>query len=82
MNWKERRGKWQATSEDEQIDYVILPKKNGHYFIKAYLDGGAEHRPPFQDFISPEAAKAWVEAYEQERAEKAAHYAKEEPIRF
>jgi len=82
MNWKERRGKWQSTSEDGQIDYVIIPKKNGRYFVKAYLGGGAEHRLPFQDFASPDAAKAWVADYERERAEKAARYAKEEPIRF
>jgi len=61
MDWKERRGKWQSTSEDSQIDYVIIPKKNSRYFIKAYLGGGAEHRLPFQDFASPEAAKAWWE---------------------
>jgi len=82
MNWKERRGKFEAESEDGQIAYMILPKKNGRYFIKAYLGGGAEHGLPFQDFDSPEAAQAWVENYERERVEKAARYAKEEPIRF
>jgi hypothetical protein len=82
MKWKERRGNWRATSGDEQIDYVIILKKNGRYFIKAYLGGGAEHRLPFQDFASPEAAQAWVADYERERAEKNARYRNEKPIRF
>jgi len=82
MKWKERRGQWRATSEDEQIDYAILPKKGGRFFIKAYLGGGAEHRLPFQDFASAAEARAWVEDHERKRAADAARYRNEKRIRF
>lgn len=78
MNWKKlRRGKFSGDSEDGQVSYMVMPKRNGQYFIKAYLVGGAEHRLPFQSFETAQAAMDWVEQYEQERAERNACYAQE-----
>jgi len=83
MNWKkQRRGNYYSTSEDGQIGYEIYINRRGRFYIKGYLAGGAEHRLPFQDFDTAEAAIAWVEQHEQERAERKARYAQEEPIRF
>lgn len=81
MNWNQRRNRHDARSTDGQIDWLVLPKKSGKYFIKAYLIGGAEHRLPFQEFETAQEAMDWAEEYDQRRYEKAAEYA-EEPIRF
>ena len=43
---------------------------------------GGGHQAALAPIASPEAAQAWVADYERERAEKAARYAKEKPIRF
>lgn len=82
MNWKEWRGRFDARSTDNQIDWLVMPKKNGKYYIKAFLGGGASHRLPFQEFETAQEAKGWAEEYDQRRYEKAAEYAKEEPIRL
>ena len=83
VEWRElRRGRFSGDSADGQIGYMLMPKSGGQYFVKAYLVGGAEHRIPYQDFESAGAAKAWVEQYEQKRAERNVRYAQEEPIRF
>ena len=83
MNWKKlRRGKYSGDSEDGQVGYMIMSKRTGRFFIKAYLVGGREHQLPFQDFPDAQAAIDWVEQYERERAERNARYAQEKPIRL
>lgn len=69
-------------SKDGQIGYSIMRKRNGRYYIKAYLISGAEHRLPFQNFESAEDAKSWIAEYERKRAEREARYAKEELLVF
>lgn len=82
MNWHVRQNKYDARSTDGQIDWLVLPKKNGKYFVKAYLGGGAEHRLPFQEFETAEKAMDWAEAYDEKRYAANARYAKEESIKF
>ena len=83
MNWREGgRGRFSGESADGEIGYELIAKRNGEYYIKAYLIGGREHRLPFQNFLDAEAAMDWVAEYEFKRAEKRARYAQEEPIRI
>lgn len=83
MEWKEtRRKEHHARSDDEQIGYIVAPKRNGKYYIKAYLSGGTEHRLPYQDFDTADEAKTWVEEYERKRAERNAQYADEKPLKW
>ena len=78
MNWKEtRRGKFWSQSND--LDWEISPKRNGKWFANAHRPGGAEHRLPYQDFETAQGAIAWVEQYEQERAER---NSKRDPVQF
>lgn len=81
MEWKRQRSGMTAEGENG-IYFMILPKRNGRFFIKAYLAGGAERRLPFQDFEGEKEAMAWVEKYEAQQAALRAKYAAEEPIRF
>ena len=82
MNWKEYRRTTEATSADEQIEYIISKTRKGRYYIKAYLAGGQEHRLSFQSFETTKEAQNWVKEYEAKRAEQNARYAEEEPIRL
>jgi len=67
MDWRKwRRGEYHSRGRD--LGYVIVPKKNGKYFVEARQAGGAKHQMPFQDFESPEAAMEWVDAHERELA--------------
>ena len=82
MDWNERRGEHRAQSTDGQIDWCILPKKNGKFFITARLSGGAKHRIACQEFDSAEDAREWINEYEQKRAAQNAKYRGEKPIRL
>ncbi len=81
MDWKKtRRGEYHSFT-DSEISYIIHPKRNGKFYIKAYLVGGREHLLPFQDFDTIEAAKSWVEDYDEKLAKRRATH-EEEPIKF
>jgi len=82
MDWKRERSGMAAEGEESEIYYMILPKRNGKFYVKAYLAGGAEWRLPFQDFASEQEAIDWVEVYEIKLAEQKARRAAEEPISF
>lgn len=45
-------------------------KKNGNFFVKAYLVGGREVRLPYQEFATIEEAKEWIARYDYERQER------------
>jgi len=83
MKWNGvARGKPYSESEDGEISYDIRDKRNGKFYIEASLAGGAEHRLPYQDFPTAEAAMAWVEEYEAKRQASFLHIADEKPIQF
>ena len=82
MNWKRERSGQTTEGEDGRIYYMILSKRNGKFYVKAYREGGTERRLPFQDFDSEEEAMAWVERSEAQWAARKAQRATEEPIRF
>ena len=74
--WKEsRRGdtySWDTPRADIiPYSWEILPKRNGKFYLKAYLPGGQEARLPFQDFASIEEAKIWAMKYDFDRQERA-----------
>jgi len=81
MDWKRERSGMAAEGENE-IYYMILPKRSDKFYIKAYLAGGAEWRLPFQDFASEQEAMDWVEIYENKLTAQRIRRAAEEPISF
>ena len=82
MDWRQERSGMTAEGEDSRVYYMILSKKNGKFYVNAYLEGGAERRLPFQDFASEQEAMDWVEESEAKWAARKARVAAEEPIRF
>ena len=82
MNWKRERSGPTAEGEDGRIYYMVLPRKGGKFYVRAYQEGGAERRLPYQDFSSEEEAMVWVERCEAQWTERKARRAAEEPIRF
>ncbi len=80
MDWKKYRRTTEATSDDEQIGYIIRTTRRGKIRIEAYLAGGREHQLPYKNFDAVEEAQEWVNEYEAKRAEQNARYADEKPI--
>ena len=82
MDWKRLRSGMTTEGEDGRIYYMILSKRNGKFYVRAYQEGGAERQLPFQDFDSEREAMDWVEQCEVKWEVRKARIAKEKPIRF